>query len=430
MLQDEIPVGTRGADTSRARLEFLMFGFVVDPERAKRYLSDLLRRPAGILNAPGVDHRPGDFKQTLCSVVEGLTFKKGHKQVGLSLSAGLDSRALLGALLEIYQPRDIQALTYGARSHPDRVGAERLQRKIGFAHTVVDFSDYTWQAHELEERVGRQYNISGRLDSIGSVQTYAVRSQLLGDLPILQGFLGDALAMPQHRSSTFSFQNVASSEVFRRDVEEFLLNNDVMRHGSRMTDEIAGTLANVRSKVTSHLQECAPWLDRFTGLSSYDLLHFGFRQGLRIRPDTEFMPSILLPFEHHEWVAYWLGQPLVRRSNKSHYRQCLLESFPRLFQDLQETGRFKSLASHIRLLGRKALSRIGIPVPPNKGDPRRSEQLRHLMLSLARSFDARGVVAYEVQSDLERWLRRGDAPAAQRVKWAVSLELHIRAGNV
>lgn len=126
MFNEEIPADTENLNS---RLEFLRFGFVLKPTAAKDYLSETLDQAANIFQGPSVGNGSDNFKQTLCGIIEELTLKQGHKQVGISLSAGLDSRALLGALLEIYEPKDIHALTYGAVSHPDRMGASRLQSR-------------------------------------------------------------------------------------------------------------------------------------------------------------------------------------------------------------------------------------------------------------------------------------------------------------
>lgn len=119
------------------------------------------------------------------------------------LSGGLDSRALLAALLEFTDARNISTYTFGTPGTLDYDIGEFVAKKIGTKHSNFPLTSYRYTQKELE-------NISDRICN----QTMLFHHPPIGEIDELynnhivwSGFIGDAIVgghLPNQPSKDFS----------------------------------------------------------------------------------------------------------------------------------------------------------------------------------------------------------------------------------
>jgi asparagine synthase (glutamine-hydrolysing) len=136
--------------------------------------------------------RPGNREATVAAL--GNLFRRAVRircapgeKVGLTLSGGLDSRAILAALPSGLDP--VESLTFGTPGCKDILLAERVARLRGARHTVVTLGEEGW----LKERADSVWLTDGQINilDLHGVESLAA---LEARMDICQnGFLGDAL---------------------------------------------------------------------------------------------------------------------------------------------------------------------------------------------------------------------------------------------
>jgi len=110
----------------------------------------------------------------------------GSKTIGLTLSGGLDSRAILAAMPG---GRSLHAVTFGKKGCGDILIASRAARVKGAAHHVAEMNSANW----LEQRCNGVWWTDGQFNLLhmNALAGLPLMSQLY-DIS-LDGFLGDAV---------------------------------------------------------------------------------------------------------------------------------------------------------------------------------------------------------------------------------------------
>lgn len=400
-------------------LNYLNFGFALDERKAQSYILDKIDSKDFFNKIAYIKNR--SFKDLLCLATDNTIKTNVGEDVYISLSAGLDSRALLAALLDIKETNKIKAITFGNDNHYDRVFSQKICEKNNIEQLCFDFNKYSWNLNELVDFAKDQFNVSGVLDSIQTIQTNStIYSKHFKNEKIIHGYFGDAIAKPQYN---VKYNNID------KNLEMFDLANTVngfIKYNSQFNFFSLSELDKVQEFFTRFLIKNLDLIEVFPGLSTYDILNVGFRQGLRIRPDYNYMTNILTPFEHKYWVYYWLSQDLETRKNNTFYKENLFKYFPKIFPDLNYISISKIVLFKQKLQNKYFSGRI----PDLKGDPAINSSLKNIYSELLKSLEDRRVLDYNFSRDLSKWIDNNDQRAGNRVKWGSSLEIHILAGNL
>jgi hypothetical protein len=127
------------------------------------------------------------LRQTMAEQVAG---SDAHALHVIPLSGGLDSRAILGGLLENLPASQIVAATYGIPGAWDFEIPKRITRKYGIRHEIFDLSHETWEIDPLLQA-------AERLKHPVSVHQAYVRQKITNhfgkECVYWSGFIGDAL---------------------------------------------------------------------------------------------------------------------------------------------------------------------------------------------------------------------------------------------
>ena len=305
-----------GAVQPDAIRRYLSLGFVPDAGIATEYVHSLLGAP---------DQRDGDPGDLLVEIVEDLT--SGSGDVAIPLSAGFDSRGLLGAALRIFPKKRIHCFTFGPEQFDQVLGARAACRRAGVEHHVVDPIRIEWDMAAIQREAQRRLRAGLGVAPIDGLAIFTgLAAAIPRDMAVLSGFLGDI---------------VTGKLVFgdRADNDPELALSRFYQHNAVLLNERPDGL--FLDFLRSQQQLKAHW----PGLTTYDLLNIGFRQRLRIRSvTTAAFAKAIRPYEDPRWIAYWFSKPLAKRVDQRSYVNTLQRHFPAQFP------RYSGQSRHARWL--------------------------------------------------------------------------------
>ena len=403
--------------------DYLAVGFVPFPEKASQYIQSLFGEIVDInIRAPLL----------LSRLIQEIAYDKGFRNVVIPLSGGLDSRSILGAALQVYEPSAIHCMTVGTEVLHDYVVAARTCKRLGVTHERIDPNALSWDLDRLQELAGAQYVRLGSLIPVDAlIMCDAMAARIPAESAVLSGYLGDAIS-GKHLSPG-SHQMTPSMTV-----DTFVQKNRV--------DSKFPPSAEVRRTLLEFLEEHGDAIRALPGAAPYDLLDLGFRQFHRIKAVTTWaFSSPLAPYEDPRWVAHWLSRPQEDRLDQSAYRNEMERAFPLVFSEPAPTvpkkrirrilgGVAEALLSESDFLRVRQLVRAfgegPVEVHQNRGDPRINASMATAMRCLLDAFDRRGVIEDRVIPRFEALLTSPTLRNATICRWVASAELHIRAGNV
>ena len=298
------------------RDQYLAFGFVPELPPGTEplaLLSDWSRVPRrsersvteSVLVQEGVRALKAAFEES------AATAPGGADQV-VFLSGGLDSRAILGGLLDIYGPAEVRTATFGAPGEQDFDIAAGVARAAGVRHEVVESAAVEWTTE-------------GLVDSV-----------LAREVPLPHPFGQRYLSYRLH-------QQVGVGHVFWDG-----LCGGVVSGGHVPGPEERGdwdeAVADFAAKhlLTGWAQFTSPGFDPVAalpaapfvsdGLLPYpDQLDFALRQNRYIR--TRYLRGYTMrsPFLARPWVDFMLALPIRYRNEQRLYMTVLRRAYPRLF---------------------------------------------------------------------------------------------------
>lgn len=116
----------------------------LEPASILHYESGALARRVEYWSVAGLDYDEAPAKRKVIAIAEGLdralrVIRSAHPRQRVDLTGGLDSRAILGALL--VQDRDFETVVNGPPDDADVVAAERIAARYGLRHTSRDFPE-------------------------------------------------------------------------------------------------------------------------------------------------------------------------------------------------------------------------------------------------------------------------------------------------
>jgi hypothetical protein len=355
--------------------------------------------------------------------------KAGKEKIHiLPLSGGLDSRAILGGLLENVDRTNIQAVTFGTPGTWDYEIGQQVAQAAGVRCEAVDLTaaDWRWDMDGLRETAVQIETPTWLFDA------YVNRHipQRFGiEAVYWSGFMGDPLA-GSHLLPTDS----ADWEQAR---SQFVKRNQFARSMRLSPPDF----------VAENTLPDEPLLP--VDLLSYDeQLDFAIRQRCLISHIV--LPEgydYQTPFLHPEWVEFILNAPRQYRAELKLYKRILQAAYPTLFALPTKTNnglplrapRWRQVVQTNKLRVRHRVRRympwINLGVPPQTNYIDFDDSLRHradlqqLVYENIRALNKRGVVDW---LDLEAlWQRhqKRQADYADALRLLASLEIYLRGGE-
>jgi hypothetical protein len=417
--------------------DYLALGFIPDPAAAVDYVLSLTGSVPTQIQS--------DFPHLLSRIIESKV-ERHTENVVIPLTAGYDSRAILGASLEVFANEAITCVTFGTATGPDRHAASVLCKKLGVRHLSVDPGLFSWDFDELVDLAKKRHASTGGLPPVdGLLMFERLAVAIPRDAPVLSGYLGDALS-------------VMCPYFLRHGVQPLLsglngLSDTSLALKDRLWSDPAGAAdlflqrhrfllggnedTRLRTTFSDFIREHGGLLSRFAGMTGYDLLELAFRQPQRTRDVvTAAFKRCITPFEDPRWVGYWLSRPIAERLSDRAYVDGLQAAFPKIFPEPRRPSRSGSLfrrAVPQRL--RAALRQRFAPAPfadfLNRGDPRHNESKRVFLQHCAQRFDARRIDgAASARDALARLLKSPNWKDRDIAIFAASFEVHVAAGSL
>ncbi|MBA2320071.1 MAG: hypothetical protein H0V89_02850 [Deltaproteobacteria bacterium] len=313
-------------------------------ERSRRSFAAEIDRPrwASATRAALVDEGGRLFAAAVARVFDG-------RDPVVPLSGGLDSRAILGALLEIVPAGRIRTVTWGTPGGLDFELGNRVARAAGTRHLALDFADVRF----TEDRLRETAVLSDASTDLFQPVVWMTLRDHFGDGPYWTGFTGDGIG------GAFWCPDGP------RDVAvgAFLACESKPMHWlapSERDDARDAALVDPGSKYVGAMSANeAVWFENH--VERYTAHHL-FLRGFDVRA----------PFMDDDLVRFFLGIPPLLRKDKALFDEIVVTRFPALFR-LPTTGYGYRLARrplrHLgwsaKLLARRGLARVTGAIHPN-----------------------------------------------------------------
>ena len=225
------------------------------------------------------------------------------------LSGGLDSRTILGGLLETVDRSQIVALTFGVPGTLDFEIGKEVAKRTGIENHQINLSPrkFGW-TEELFLSFASKYKRPFKLPRGRDALTHAIKKLGLEDHVLFSGYLGDVVAgghLPENES-----ENWATALGY------FLKHN----FESENVDEDFNPLNFLPEK---------PCLDP-EKISYDEQLDLGIRQPYFIKHGHLFENKVEMPFTNKNWLKFILNIPRKYRSNEYLLKKIIQKQYPKL----------------------------------------------------------------------------------------------------
>ena len=312
--------------------DFMHYAFLPNESVAKKQ-AEFYRSILTDDSIPSFDSRSPHSARNLAAKIMRERFEvRGVDQIRLGVSAGYDSRGLLGVALDVLAPENIIAVTQGQPGSHDFDTARRFTAGILPKHYLIQTQPGSYGADKMVERFSKE-------SYPNTLPALAVGSTLpeIDRLYKVSGFLGDAISGKRLDGKILDDWGEA--------VAAFIRKNEVFRPSTKRV---------LKSMVPDDYDPYQvlpkdPLLPR--DLMSYsDQLDLCYRQHQRIRlswPPTrqeELHPLELTAvkperktitiYDDPRWQKSYLSMPIERRLYQKHYKWMLKENWPEIFRDL------------------------------------------------------------------------------------------------
>jgi hypothetical protein len=346
----------------------------------------------------------------------------------LPLSGGLDSRAILGGLLENVDKNQIQAVTFGTPGTWDYEIGQQVAQEAGVRCKAIDLtaSDWRWDMDGLRETAVQLETPIWLFDAYVNRQI----PQYFGTEAVYwSGFMGDPLA-GSHLLPTDSVNwELARSRFVKRNR---------FAHSMKLSPP---------DYVAENDLPDGPLLA--ADLLSYDeQLDFTIRQCCLIR--NIVLPQgydYQTPFLHPEWVEFILNAPRQYRVGQTLYKHVLQAAYPKLFALPTKTNNGLPLSASRwceaveinKLRVRNRIGRylpwvdLGVPLQINYIDfahgLRHRADLRQVVYESIEALRKRRIIDWLDMEAIWQRHQRKQANHADALTLLASLEIHLQAGE-
>lgn len=230
-----------------------------------------------------------------------------NERIGISLSGGLDSRAILAAVDHIYPDYKGYAYTFGTPKCDDITIAEKVvSQSKSWHHEIFYFSSDNW----FEPRKERVWNTDGMKDMM-HMHGSEFASEIKNNIEVnLNGYLGDAVLGGSYLKSTNNLDN-------------------------RVTESVASS---------SYGYHAEGYIDDFYNTDHYDNFFYMVRGRRFINyGTTNLLPWVeqRKPFFDNSVIELAFSLPDGFRANNRLYSAMLQKYFSKYFRDIpwQQTGK-------------------------------------------------------------------------------------------
>lgn len=343
MLTGKYRVNDRRVGMSPAKkaiCDFLRFGFIPHVRLARRQAHWYDR----ILSDPRIPaFQPGDTrgaKQLLTKIVSDIKVTRGLEHVKIGITAGYDSRGLLGSILDVFDERYVLGFTRGVEGNVDYDLARFYTKDVLTNHFRIESSEgrYETNWNPFNSRpMGFAFQITTKKKHVRLES-----NPYFDSAPVFHGYLGDALSgkrLPKVLSSNWEeacFNFVKRNTPFVRNS----LFYDLLFPSDYVAGDFLPALPLMQSDILYD-----------------DQLNLLFRQDQRVRyqaqqfyddemrrlKETQFRDkavklhaSRICPYMDARWQKSMLQLPFELRKDAIFYHSFLKESYPDIFLDLND----------------------------------------------------------------------------------------------
>ena len=344
------------------------------------------------------------------------------------LSGGLDSRAILGELIEILDRKDIIAVTFGTPGTWDFEIPKLVARTAGVHHECIDLTSSQWK-WDFEGMVKTAAKMETPTWLFDAYVFYQILQRFGKECVYWSGFMGEALAGAHLlKQDSPTWEQAKSSFVAH---QRFSRSLELATSDFKAEDQLPIT----------------PWIDPEV-LSYDDQLDFGIRQWCLIRPTL--LPKGYdhrTPFLHPNWVEFIINVPRRYREKQYLYKEILKAAYPRLFslpttnQGLPLDAPFRKRGLRLVERGFRAFckrvfprSRWGVSLAMkyidfNRGLRERND-LKAIVFESIQSLKKRGIIDWIDIDDIWHRHHHKQGNYADALILLASLEMNIVAGRI
>jgi asparagine synthase (glutamine-hydrolysing) len=228
-----------------------------------------------------------------------------HERTTVTLSGGLDSRAILAAAMEC--STQLTAVTFGRLDAPDVRLAARIAQRAGVKHSIVEIGAHNW----LQPRVEGVWRTGGEMPLLHMHGIEARAALATAGDANLNGFAGDLII-----GGSYLLPSVRGSQI-------------TVEHASQVTGASPAALRPSVIKLGSSYRSDYYYLEN------------------RVRRFTALGPALLegcvadrKPFVDRRLLEFVYSLPDAMRLDNRLYRRILLTAFPDLYRHIpwQKTG--------------------------------------------------------------------------------------------
>jgi|GEM_PF-3245450 len=238
----------------------------------------------------------------------------------IPLSGGLDSRVILGGLLDNVDKANIITITYGIpRTFDYEIGGE-IAKKVGVKNYKINLDPeiFPWTEKKLLEDA-RKYTRPNFFFRGFNVYTYITENIDLGDEYIFwSGYLGGSLTKKKSFASiSSSWDEVIESFIKKENKCSYLTSSDFKP--KRILPQKPIVHKNI--------------------LNYYEQMNLFVRQPYCIYPSAIFNESVEYPFSKEPYISYIINLPDVFKEDQYLYKKIIYQAYPKLFSlPTQTTG--------------------------------------------------------------------------------------------
>ena len=383
-------------------------------EIGRDYIQKLLPEQAPVI---------AELDVLLSRILAELLEAEAPDRIIIPLSAGLDSRALLGAVLRLVPRSRILCVTVGEPSNREVVGARRICRAQSIEHHRIDASGFVWNLDDCIRTTGRIFKDHG----IFRETEFILFDQIAGlcrpgDI-ILSGYLGDA---------------VSGGNMIRGDVTTRDGSFDMFLQRNRSKPDITldpETLEMIRAFGDAHFAHVLK--TGYRNISQFELLDIGLRQPLRIRGVSVIGDArVICPFEDPRWLSFWFNHELADRIGQKRYKHALRTSYPAIFSLPDDKAGVPPKPLYARAWNR-ITRKLARALPQTtagdseRGDPRRLESKARMVSTLLSNLAERGHLAgWDIAAISAQYLENPSVANTRVTNALATAEANLAAGNL
>jgi hypothetical protein len=365
----------------------------------------------------------------------------------LPLSGGLDSRAILGGLLENLQSRQIQAVTFGTPGTWDFDIGQQVARAAGVRWEGIDLSseEWAWDTSGLVKTARQTEWPTKVFDAHVNRQ---VPEHFGAEAVYWSGFLGDPLSGSHLRPRDSTTWDEARRCFTRHN--RLSLSVDLTPPGFEpercLPPSPVGWGLPHRDSCGERSRWGKPHPTCDESLCYDEQLDLAVRQPCLVRPIV--LPhgyEYRTPFLHPEWVRFILDVPRRCRQGQSLYKEILKTAYPRLFSLPVKTNLGLPLdapwwrrQARLARLGIRGLARRIAPSLCYNLSPglnyidfdqaiRRRKDLRIVVDESIHDLRKRGVITWIDLEDIWQRHQRGHKNHGDALILLASLEINLKA---